>query len=89
MLIIHQGILDKWFRGVVEDKGKMATLYEALKYVFSYVIITTGRGTPSNIPDMARVLPFSTIETTLFRKYTEKLVLIDAIMNILPHKKWK
>ena len=89
VLIIHQGILDKWFRGVVEDKGKMATLYEELKYVFSYVIITTGRGTPSNIPDMARVLPFSTIETTLFRKYPEKLVLIDAIMNILPHKKWK
>lgn len=87
VLIIHQGILDKWFHGVVSNSGKMAVLYDSFKKVFPYVIITTGRGTPANIPNMARVLPFSTIETTLFRKYPEKLVLVDAIMNILPVKR--
>lgn len=84
ILIIHQGILDKWFKGLVNDGKKMSDLYDSFKKVFPYVIITTGRGTPANIPNMARVLPFSTIETTLFRKYPEKLVLVDAIMNILP-----
>ena len=87
ILIIHQGILDKWFRGVVDDESMSSNLYDSFKKVFSYVVITTGRGTPANIPNMARVLPFSTIETTLFRKYPEKLILVDAIMNLLPHKK--
>jgi hypothetical protein len=87
VLIVHQGILDKWFQDLVSDDRTMSDLYDAFKKVFPYVIITTGRGTPANIPDMARVLPFSTIETTLFRKYPEKLVLVDAIMNILPIRK--
>lgn len=84
VLIIHQGILDKWFRGLVDNKDKMSLLISGLRESFKKVIITTGRGTPANIPDKARVLPFSTIETTLFRKYPEKLILVDAIMNILP-----
>lgn len=86
VLIVHQGILDKWFPNVVSDMEKMSELYNVFKKVFPYVVITTGRGTPANIPDMARVLPFSTIEATLFKKYPEKLVLVDAIMNILPIK---
>ncbi len=87
VLIVHQGILDKWYKGIVEDDDKNTALYNSFKEIFSYVIITTGRGTPATIPNMARVLPFSTIETTLFRKYPEKLILVDAIMNILPHRK--
>ena len=87
VLIVHQGILDKWFHELVSNEREMSDLYDSFKKVFPYVIITTGRGTPANIPDMARVLPFSTIETTLFRKYPEKLVLVDAIMNILPIKR--
>ena len=89
IIVVHLGILDKWFPGIVNDEHKMAILYDSFKRVFPYVVITTGRGMPANIPDMARVLPFSTIETTLFRKYPEKLVLVDAIMNILPHTKTK
>lgn len=85
-IIIHQGIIDKWITGASQDKKKVAAFIGILKSVFSYVVITTGRGTPANIPNSARVLPFSTIQTTLFKQYPEKMILTDAIMNILPVK---
>ena len=84
ILIIHQGIIDKWFPGTANDSKKVKTLLQFLRQLFPYVVITTGRGSPANIPETARMLPFSTIETTLFRKYPEKLLLVDAIMNLLP-----
>ena len=83
VLIVHQGIIDKWLPKVAHDSLRMPLLMEVLKLLFPYVVITTGRGTPANIPESAHLLPFSTIETTLFKKYPEKLVLIDTIMNIL------
>ena len=86
IIVIHQGIIDKWLPGASHDKNKVASFLDALKQVFRFVVITTGRGTPANIPASGRVLPFSTIQTTLFRKYPEKMILIDAIMNILPVK---
>lgn len=83
-LIIHQGIIDKWFPALAHSSECMEKALDALRHIFPYVVITTGRGTPANIPSGARVLPFSTIETTLFKKYPEKLVLVDTIMGILP-----
>ena len=84
ILIIHQGIIDKWIDA--HDDKKVKPLLDAFKKVVPYVVVTTGRGRPDNIPDDARVLPFSTIESTLFRKYPEKLVLVNTVMNILPAK---
>lgn len=84
ILIIHQGIIDKWIDA--HDKNKVGKLLTELKKVIPYVVVTTGRGRPDNIPDDARVLPFSTIESTIFRKYPEKLVLVNTVMNILPHR---
>lgn len=83
-IIIHQGIIDKWIPGSSHSKEKVERFIDGLKRVFKYVVITTGRGTPANIPDSGRVLPFSTIQTTLFKQYPEKLILTDAVMNILP-----
>lgn len=51
---------------------------------YRYVVITTGRGISANMPAFARVLPYSVIESTILQRYPEKLILIDAIMNILP-----
>ncbi len=87
ILIIHQGIIDKWFSPVAHDPEKMPLLLYGLRRVFPYVVITTGRGIPANVPEMARVLPFPTVATTMFKKYPEKLVLVDAIMNLLPVRK--
>ena len=86
ILIIHQGIIDKWLPGASHDKKKVGEFLKSLQKIFRYVVITTGRGMPANIPDFGRVLPFSTIQTTLFRQYPEKLILTDAVMNLLPVK---
>ena len=87
IIIIHQGIIDKWLlSGTSHDKNMVRKFLDNLKKVFRYVVITTGRGTPANIPASGRVLPFSTIQTSLFRRYPEKMILTDAIMNILPIK---
>ncbi|MBQ2623827.1 MAG: hypothetical protein IJG18_01870 [Kiritimatiellae bacterium] len=84
ILIIHQGLIDKWLPHVGTDCGKVESFIKRLKEFVPYVVITTGRGTPANIPDSARILPFSVVETALFKKYPEKMVLVDTIMNILP-----
>lgn len=83
VLVIHQGIIDK----KLKDHGnadKIRKFIEGLKRKIRYVVVTTGRGSPANIPPEVRVLPFSVIESTLFRKYPEKMILVDAIMNTLP-----
>ena len=86
VIVIHQGIIDKWLPGASHNKKMVADFLARLEKVFRYVVITTGRGTPANIPATARVLPFSTIQTSLFSQYPEKLLLSDAIMNIIPVK---
>jgi len=82
ILIIHQGIIDKWCSA--HNKEAVSRLLESLRGVVRFVVVTTGRGRPDNIPDDARVLPFTTVESTIFRKYPEKLVLVNTVMNILP-----
>ena len=84
VLIIHQGIIDKWLSHAGADCKKVEKFIQKIKMEIPYVVITTGRGTPANIPDSARILPFSIIEATLFKKHPEKLVLVDTIMSILP-----
>lgn len=84
ILILHQGLIDKWLGETSHLKGHIAVFLGILKLYVKYVVITTGRGTPANIPPRARVLPFPTLESSLFRMYPEKLVLVDTIMNILP-----
>ena len=84
ILIIHQGIIDKWFHLSVRTAQHEAVLLEILRLLVPYVILTTGRGRPANIPDSARVLPFEVISNALFKRYPEKSKIIGAIMNLLP-----
>lgn len=83
ILIVHQGILDKWYPEFKNHEG-MRMLLDGLKCLVKYVVVTTGRGTPENIPEEAHLLPFAVVESTLFKKYPEKLILTDTIMNVLP-----
>ena len=86
IVIIHQGIIDK----ILKEDNSQSDVGDFLKILqqhIRYVVITTGRGTPSNIPPTARVLPFSIIEKTLFKRYPEKLLLVDTVMNILPNER--
>ena len=84
ILILHQGLIDKWLGEAAHSKAHVAIFLELLKQHVKYVVITTGRGTPANIPPGARVLPFPTLESTLFKMYPEKMILVDTILNILP-----
>lgn len=83
ILIVHQGILDKWYPEF-KNRKDMGKLLEGFKKLVKYVVVTTGRGTPENIPEEAHLLPFAVVESTLFKKYPEKLILTDTIMNVLP-----
>ena len=86
MLIIHQGIIDKWF---ISDHNKKAFVGQLIRNLQTQiksarVVVTTGRGYPDNIPDWIKILHFSMLESTLFRNYPEKLLLVGALMNMLP-----
>jgi len=83
ILVIHQGIIDKKL-SQHSNPERINKFIEHIKSEIRYVVVTTGRGNPANIPDTVRVVPFSVLESTLFKKYPEKLVLVDAIMNVLP-----
>lgn len=83
IVIIHQGIIDKLLLGH-EDKLEVEKWMGRLIEKLHYVVITTGRGSPANIPDTARVLPYSIIESSILQRFPEKMILVDAVMNILP-----
>ena len=87
MLIIHQGIIDKWFPGEHKE-GDVSELIRKLQTQIksARVVVTTGRGRPDNIPDWVKILPFSMLESTLFHNYPEKMLLVDAVMNALPNQ---
>ena len=81
ILILHQGVIDKlFFRHSQNEVGK---LMNNLRKKAAYPIITSGRGRPDNIPSYIRVLPFSTVESTLFNSCPEKMLLTATIMNLL------
>ena len=86
IVIIHQGIIDKLLPGH-ESKKVVAAWLDGLIKKLHYVVITTGRGSPANIPNTARVLPYSVIENSILQRYPEKMILVDAVMNILPIRK--
>lgn len=91
ILIIHQGIIDKWW-----EKHDSKTVGKILENISENckgknggtlrVVVTTGRGRPDNIPPDAKVLPFSSVESALFRRYPEKVILVNTVLNLLPYK---
>lgn len=92
LVVIHQGIIDKWWQNK-HGKKDVASLLRTLRAPEDssrgtapprFVVVTTGRGRPDNIPDNEKVLAFSSIEAFLFKRYPEKLNLVNSLMNILP-----
>lgn len=87
LVVIHQGIIDKWWSDHSQNAvkgilGKLRTRNGSPNGRF--VVVTTGRGRPDNIPETAKVLAFSSIETFLFKRYPEKLNFVNSLMSILP-----
>ncbi len=87
LVVIHQGIIDKWWSDHSQNavKGILGKLRARNGSPDGrFVVVTTGRGRPDNIPETAKVLAFSTIETFLFKRYPEKLNFVNSLMSILP-----
>ncbi len=84
MIIIHQGMIDKCLPS--KSPKSIERFLKWLKGQCPYVIVTTGRGTPANIPSTARILPFASIQSTLLKNNPEKLVLVNTVMNVLTKK---
>ncbi len=88
LVVIHQGVIDKWWPNKHDRKDVskiLSSLRESGKTGQSrFVAVTTGRGRPDNIPDNEKVLAFSSVEAFLFKRYPEKLNLVNSLMSILP-----
>lgn len=84
ILIIHQGLIDKWLPANKKNEDGIRIFIESLKNVIPYVVLTTGRGRPANTPDEVRVIPYSVVASSLLKQYPEKMILVNSIMNILP-----
>ncbi len=77
-LIIHQGILDK----LGKDKKGIEDLLNQIKSKIPFVVVTSGRGRPENVPDNVKFLPFANLEATLLCKPHSKFLLTQLLMNI-------
>ena len=80
IFIIHQGMLDKIG---LKETGKVGEFIDKIKKSVPFVIITSGRGEPENIPQNAKFLPFSNIESFLLSNFPEKYLLTQMMMKII------
>ncbi|MCX7905325.1 MAG: hypothetical protein N2446_01320 [Elusimicrobiales bacterium] len=78
-LIIHQGILDKLRKNKIEIEEKLTKL----KKMIPFIIVTSGRGKPANIPTNVKYLPFSNIESTILSKPHNKFILTQLLMKLI------
>lgn len=79
-IIIHQGILDKWQE---ENKDQsMQKLVLDWKNHVPFVIVTSGRGIPSNLPRGVKSLPFSGLEACMKGPLFEKLTLAKQMFAL-------
>ena len=81
--IIHQGILDKTKLAI----EKLETYIDNWKKnYFPFIIVTSGRGTPANIPRNVRFMPFSTIESNLITSSISKIILTNTLIKTLSRR---
>ncbi len=85
MMVIHQGILDKLNKNAT--KSQLSEFLKKVKERVPFIIITSGRGEPENIPDDAKFLAFSNIETFLLKDHPEKFLLSQIAMKITSTKR--
>lgn len=77
-LIIHQGILDK----LGETKKEIEDKLDKLKTRIPFIVVTSGRGRPENVPDNVKFLPFANLEATMLSKPHSKFILTQLLMNL-------
>jgi len=78
-LIIHQTILDEFFDN---DLDSIEGFCAKVKKKIPLVTITSGRGKPDKLPQNAKFLPFSNLDSFLIKEYHEKFLLTQAILKL-------
>ena len=83
-IVIHLGVLEKLVSSESKEKNWQA-IDSVLKTVLSSIdrnkiIITSGRGTPQNIPKDISFIPLSSVQSAL-ETYKNKLLLTKLIYN--------
>ena len=84
MLVIHQGILDKMKRdGFWKDEDGATRWIAKIKEKIPFVVVTSGRGKPDEVPENAKFVPFSDIQQAFSTGDTHhgKLLLTSVLMN--------
>lgn len=82
MLLIHQGILDKW-KEENKTKEKLTREILDLKETIPFILITSGRGKPENLPGGIKYLGFSGLEACMAGSYFERLTLLRQAMILI------
>ncbi len=79
-IIIHQGILDKikWNDNYQDEN----IFLKELKKEIPIVVVTSGRGEPSNLSKYVKFLGFSILEQHIISDPHSKLILTDSLMKL-------
>ena len=78
ILVIHQGIIDKWKEK--DPNYTTGALIKALQMKFPFVVITSGRGRPADVPKGVKFLPLSGFSLGPNKKQYEKHPLIQQML---------
>jgi len=79
VLIVHQGVIDK----LSKSKEEVEDFFDRLKNHIPFILITSGRGTPENLPKNVKYVPFSDIESSVLSKPFSKFNLTRMVMSTL------
>lgn len=80
ILIIHQGILEKYL-----DKAAIKNFLDRTRSNIPFIVVTSGRGIPPQLPETEKFIPFSTLEAAL-KGTIGKLGLIQQCLSLT---RWK
>ena len=88
-LLIHQGVAETQLKPVVSlNRGKdfadsLSQFLMDIRRIIPYVVVHSGRGIPSNLPKLAKFMPFSRIEEYLMKDRMAKFSLSRRIMTLI------
>lgn len=85
-IIIHQGVLENFFKGIYETKTQYEGLLASLEDTIPYVFVDSGRGIPPRLPDHVKFIPFSLLEEYLMKERIAKYSLSKLIMSLYRRK---
>jgi len=77
ILVVHQQVLQSFFSEYRHDD-----LLKALRKHIPYILVESGRGLTSDIPENAKFMPFSLLENYVMAEGIAKYSLIRFIMNL-------